>query len=67
MAIKACTPEGSNLLRNRDEMQIVLESLDEGYCRVTRKTSDLDFVGKHSLRPVTFFPHLQREIRRWHG
>jgi hypothetical protein len=45
-------------------MQIVLESLDEGYCRVTRKTSDLDFVGKHSLRPVTFFPHLQREIRR---
>ena len=51
MAIKACTPEGSNLLRNREEMQIVLESLDEGYCRVARKTSDLGFVGKRSLRP----------------
>jgi hypothetical protein len=55
MAIKACAPERSNLLRNREEMQIVLESLDEGYCHVTRKTSDLDLVGKCSLRPVTLF------------
>ena len=45
MAIKACTPEGSDLLRNREEMQIVLESLDEGYCHVTRKTRDLELVG----------------------
>jgi len=57
MAIKACAPERSNLLRNREEMQIVLESLDEGYCHVTRKTSDLDLVGKCSPRPMTFFSH----------
>jgi hypothetical protein len=45
MAIKACAPERSDLLRNREEMQIVLESLDEGYCHVTRKTRDLELVG----------------------
>jgi hypothetical protein len=54
MAIKACAPERSNLLRNREEMQIVMESLDEGYCHVTRKTSDLNLVGMCSLRPATF-------------
>jgi hypothetical protein len=53
MAIKACAPERKNLLRNREEMQIVLESLDEGYCHVTRKTSDLDLIGGCSLRHVT--------------
>jgi len=45
MAIKACAPERSDLLRNREEMQIVLESLDDGYCHVTRKTGDLELVG----------------------
>ena len=45
MAIKACAPESSDLLRNREEMQVVLESLDEGYCHVTRKTRDLELVG----------------------
>jgi len=45
MAIKACSPERSDLLRNREEMEIVLESLDEGYCHVTRETRDLEPVG----------------------
>ena len=45
MAIKACAPERSNLLRNREEMQVVLESLDEGYCHVTRKIGNLELVG----------------------
>jgi hypothetical protein len=45
MAIKACAPERSDLLRNREKMQIVLESLEEGYCHVNRKTRDLELVG----------------------
>jgi hypothetical protein len=45
MAIKACAPERGNLLRNREEMQMVKESLDEGYCDVTGRTGDLNFVG----------------------
>lgn len=49
MALKACSPERRYLLRNREEMQIVLESLDEGYCDVTRKTRDLELVGTCSL------------------
>jgi hypothetical protein len=49
MALKACSPERSDLLRNRDEMQYVLESLDEGFCHVTRKTRDLELVGMYSL------------------
>jgi hypothetical protein len=48
MAIKACAPERSNLLRNREEMQMVKESLEEGYCDVTGRTGDLDHVGKCS-------------------
>lgn len=46
MAIEACAPESSYLLRNREEMQTVLESLGEGYChvQVTRnhKTKDVE-------------------------
>lgn len=45
MAIKACASERCDLLRNRKEMEIVLESLDEGCCHVTRKTRDLELVG----------------------
>jgi hypothetical protein len=45
MAIRACTPERNNLLRNREEMQIVKESLDEGYCDVSGRAGDLDCVG----------------------
>lgn len=45
MAIRACAPERSNLLRNREEMQMVKESLDEGYCDVSGRAGDLDLVG----------------------
>ena len=45
MAIKACAPERSNLLRNREEMQMVRELQDKGYCDVTGMTGHLDHVG----------------------
>jgi hypothetical protein len=45
MAIQACAPERNNLLRNREEMQVIKESLDEGYCDVSGRTGDLNFVG----------------------
>ena len=61
MAINACAPERSDLLRNREEMLVVLESLDEGYCHVTRKTGDLDLqvVGTCSLLLCDFIFLLQ--------
>ena len=34
----------------------MLESLDEGYCHVTRKTRDLELIGTCSLCRVIFFP-----------
>ena len=46
MAIKACSEETSDLLRNRQQMQMVKESLDEGYCDVSGRTGDLDFIGR---------------------
>ena len=58
MAIKACAPEKSILLRNREEMQMVKESLDEGYCDVTGRTSDLDLVGMFSTSSYTFLTPL---------
>jgi hypothetical protein len=45
MAIKACAPERSNLLRNREEMQMVRETLDEGYCDVSGRAGELNLVG----------------------
>jgi hypothetical protein len=46
MAIKACTQEQGHLLRNRDQMQMVKESLDEGYCDISGRVGDLDLVGE---------------------
>jgi hypothetical protein len=45
MAIRACRPESGNLLRNREEMRQVKESLDEGYCDVSGRAEDLNRVG----------------------
>jgi len=45
MAIQACAPERSNLLRNREEMQTVGETLDEGYCDVSGRAEELNLVG----------------------
>ncbi|KAF8497439.1 hypothetical protein F5888DRAFT_1634399 [Russula emetica] len=56
MALRACAPERSDLLRNREDMHIVLESLDEGYCHVTHKTRDLELVGMYSLVAWFSFP-----------
>jgi hypothetical protein len=69
MAIKACTPEKSVLLRNREEMQMVKESLDEGYCDVTGKTGDLDLIGTMGGIKVFAGPELperQTLIQRKH-
>jgi hypothetical protein len=45
MAIRACRPESGNLLRNREEMHQVKESLDEGYCDISGRAEDLKRVG----------------------
>ncbi|KAG6820876.1 hypothetical protein H0H93_010220 [Arthromyces matolae] len=44
MAIRACRPESGNLLRNRQEMRLVRESLDEGYCDISARTGDLNLI-----------------------
>jgi hypothetical protein len=44
-AIKACTPEANHLLHNREQMQWVKESLDEGYCDISGRAGDLTFIG----------------------
>ena len=41
MAINACRSESSNLVRNREEMQEVKESLNEGYCDVSGRADNL--------------------------
>lgn len=52
MAIRACAPERSNLLRNREEMQTVRETLDEGYCDVSGRAGELNSVG---MWPVSHY------------
>ncbi|GLB37239.1 putative protein of unknown function (DUF3684) [Lyophyllum shimeji] len=46
MAIRACRPESGSLLRNRQEMRQVRESLNEGYCDVSGRVGDLNRVGE---------------------
>ncbi|KAJ7727670.1 hypothetical protein DFH07DRAFT_930749 [Mycena maculata] len=46
MAIQACRPESGNLLRNREEMKQVQESLNEGYCDISGRVGDLNVVGE---------------------
>ncbi|KAJ6495551.1 hypothetical protein C8R47DRAFT_1213045 [Mycena vitilis] len=46
MAIQACRPESGDLLRNREQMQQVQESLNEGYCDISGRVGDLTVVGE---------------------
>ncbi|KAJ7874669.1 hypothetical protein B0H14DRAFT_2717085 [Mycena olivaceomarginata] len=46
MAIQACRPEAGHLLRNREQMQQVQESLNEGYCDISGRVGDLNVVGE---------------------
>lgn len=56
MAISACAPERSNLLRNREEMQMVKESLDEGYCDVSGRAGELNLIGMCLIPLCETFP-----------
>jgi hypothetical protein len=45
MAVSACRPEQAQLIRNRQQMQTVKESLNEGYCDISGRGGDMTFVG----------------------
>ncbi|KAI0646791.1 hypothetical protein C8Q79DRAFT_956470 [Trametes meyenii] len=45
MAIKACKEERGGVLRNRQQMQMVKESLNEGYCDISGHPTDMALVG----------------------
>ena len=64
MAIKACKPEEGTLLHNRQQMQIVKESLNEGYCDPSGQIGHLELLGGLSW----FHPRLDTddaEQARW--
>jgi hypothetical protein len=46
MAVAACRPESQSLLRNRQQMTMVKESLDEGYCDISGSADDFALAGK---------------------
>ncbi|OBZ66504.1 hypothetical protein A0H81_13686 [Grifola frondosa] len=46
LAIKACREEKGQLLRNREHMEVVKESLNEGYCDISGQPTDMTLVGK---------------------
>lgn len=45
-AIDACKPEARNLLQNRQQMERIKETLNEGYCDSSGMEGDLFFVGE---------------------
>ena len=50
MAIRACKEERSEVLRNSEQMQMVKESLNEGYCDVSGRLTDMVLVGELNSR-----------------
>jgi hypothetical protein len=46
MAIKGCRPEEGKIVHDRREMEMIKESLDEGYCDVSGHVAELDHIGK---------------------
>ncbi|PBK91347.1 hypothetical protein ARMGADRAFT_1013798 [Armillaria gallica] len=44
MAINACRPEKNHLLQNREQMRIIKESLNEGYCDLSGHSGTLKLV-----------------------
>ncbi|KAF8160987.1 hypothetical protein B0H34DRAFT_699011 [Crassisporium funariophilum] len=46
MAINACRSESANVLSNREHMQEVKESLNEGYCDISGRTGNLRNIGQ---------------------
>ncbi|KAL5520611.1 hypothetical protein ACEPAF_2612 [Sanghuangporus sanghuang] len=47
-AIAACREERGNVLQNRETMQTVKETLDEGYCDISGRVSDIMNIGSMS-------------------
>ncbi|KAF9051010.1 hypothetical protein BDZ89DRAFT_1098552 [Hymenopellis radicata] len=56
MAISACRPEKNHLLHNRNEMRIIKESLNEGYCDLSGHAGSLKKVATmHNVH--VYLPH----------
>lgn len=45
MAVSSCRSESANLLTNRQQMQRVKESLNDGYCDISGRKGDLHHIG----------------------
>ncbi|EIW60639.1 uncharacterized protein TRAVEDRAFT_119941 [Trametes versicolor FP-101664 SS1] len=45
LAIKACKEERGEMLKNRRQMQMVKESLNEGYCDISGHPADMTLIG----------------------
>ncbi|KAH8102310.1 hypothetical protein BXZ70DRAFT_1017278, partial [Cristinia sonorae] len=46
MAIRACREERSQVLQNHENMQVVKEALNEGYCDISGRVGDLKLLGE---------------------
>lgn len=49
MAVRACREERGELLKNQQQMRIVKESLNDGYCDISGHSSDLICVGAYKV------------------
>ncbi|KAI9067076.1 hypothetical protein FKP32DRAFT_1644765 [Trametes sanguinea] len=51
MAIRACKEERGEVLRNRQQLQMVKESLNEGYCDPSGHPTDMALIGERLNQP----------------
>ncbi len=52
MAIRACRQEEDDLLRNKQNMRIIKESLNNGYCDVSGHGGDMMIAGMNYQCPL---------------
>ncbi|KAK0195282.1 hypothetical protein F5146DRAFT_1100835 [Armillaria mellea] len=65
MAINACRPEKNHLLQNREQMRIVKESLNEGYCDLSGHSGTLKLVGTDTARIEEFLSARHDSVARF--
>ena len=55
MAVRACREERGELLKNQQNMQIVKESLNDGYCDVSGHAHDMIHIGEFQTKIACFY------------
>ena len=64
-AIRACKEEKGDLIQSQKQMQVVKETLNDGYCDISGNVGDLSLLGKLGVLYQSFRPEIIVTKARW--